>query len=316
MAKDPKKYAEMYEGTRYQTSTGEWFTIEKYVSSSEVYIRFDDAPFQLFKITSYKNIISGTVSFPFKTNKDNGSIRPYCFGGRDLESMKKQYIGNVYRTHDNSLAEIISYIDAKHVAIRFLNTDNIITVAARNLEKGEVKNPYAKNTLGGYTGGSTIYNSNEYKWLYTIWYNILMRTNPDASAKYKKFQNFSVYNGTTICEEWKNYNTFAYWYMTNLEKLNPKYRYDVEKDCLCRVLMLPKMYSPRTCELVPHELNLNLICRAEKSRYNTLESFNKYKAEKEQTIHELADKYYAEGALTDRGYYALKNYCIYYKDLV
>lgn len=294
----------MYEGKEFVTKDGHSFIIERYNAYSDVYVRFKDAPLSTFR-TTIKAILDQTFRYPFKENS------PICFMDNKLK-----YENTTYKTNDGSLVKVKYYNSTKDIGIQFEDTGYTMSVTAQNLENGQVRNPFKQNQFGGVIGNSK-YSGVEFRWLYRLWYNILMRT--DANKEYyKKYHNVATaYDDVYIIEAWKNYGIFAEWYMGNISILNPNYTYDVEKDAICRYLGRPnKFYSPETCELVPHEINTKLITRAEKINYNTPESFAQYKAEKEQTIHELAENYYREGALTDRGYNALKNYYINYEDLV
>lgn len=77
-----------------------------------------------------------------------------------------------------------------------------------------------------------------------------------------KAHNYKLYGakGVTMCDEWLNdFQAFASWYVSECHKLglNPEnHNYQVDKDILCLGLNIsPKIYSPKTCKLVPQDIN-------------------------------------------------------------
>ncbi len=59
------------------------------------------------------------------------------------------------------------------------------------------------------------------------------------------------YSDKTVCEEWHNFQNFAEWYEENWKPWMDK-TWQLDKDILIKG---NKIYSPKTCCFVPHEIN-------------------------------------------------------------
>lgn len=159
---------------------------------------------------------------------------------------------------------------------------------------------------------------------YEIWAGMLYRC-------YKS--SWRVYSDVQVCEEWHTFSNFKKWF----ESPENGYRegYHLDKDILVK---RNRIYSPDTCCFVPLEINCLLVGCNNKQRNKTIgvrlestgsyiahitkhhksyrigsfptedEAFSAYKREKEAYIREVAQKYYKEGAITERVYTALLNY--------
>ena len=82
--------------------------------------------------------------------------------------------------------------------------------------------------------------------LYQRYYNMLSR------CYNKKAKHYSCYGaiGVTVCEEWKCFQTFLSWCISNREPHMQDWQ--IDKDILCPDC---KIYSPETCAFVPQEIN-------------------------------------------------------------
>jgi hypothetical protein len=157
---------------------------------------------------------------------------------------------------------------------------------------------------------------------YTTWKQILKRCYSIKSREKNK-----SYIGCIICDEWKLFTTFKEWFDENYIE-----GYEIDKD----ILGNGKLYSPQTCCFIPKSLNNTLVnirntkgyskCRNKysvsvshslnKKAYKTYigcfstpeEAFEAYKKAKEEYIKEVAEKYYKEGAISEKVYNALMNY--------
>lgn len=141
-----------------------------------------------------------------------------------------------------------------------------------------------------------------------------------------------IYEGVTVCDEWKIYENFHKWAIS--QKFESGWHLD--KDLLVKD---NKVYSPNTCVFLPTELNSFLTDRrnhrglyplgvtyrksvgnyqASCSAYGRMEylgvyptpesAFAAYKARKEQLAKELACKY--RGKVDDRAIQALLNFSV------
>lgn len=153
----------------------------------------------------------------------------------------------------------------------------------------------------------------------------------------KKYQSYkNSYTGCSVCEEWRDYESFKEWFYD--PQNGYKDGYQLDKDLLKKG---NKVYSPDTCCFVPPEIN-SIILNGKESRgkypvgvtfqngrylarmsvrtrsgqktrhlgsYNTAaEAFLAYKRGKEGHIREIADEYYKNGEITQRVRDALVNF--------
>jgi hypothetical protein len=155
----------------------------------------------------------------------------------------------------------------------------------------------------------------------------------------KLHEKYPSYIGCSVCDEWKNFNTFYKWYQENyyeVEINGKKSNMDLDKDIIHKG---NKVYSPDICVYVPHEINtLFLSCKKMRGEYplgvswdssknrfraetqkrklgtfKTVEqAFAAYKREKEKIIKELAKKYKEQ--IPDRLYQAMVHWKIEIND--
>lgn len=152
----------------------------------------------------------------------------------------------------------------------------------------------------------------------------------------KKFQaKHPAYIGCSVCDEWKNYQNFAEWCISNYYEIQNE-KMQLDKDILIKG---NKIYSPDTCVFVPQRIN-KLFIKSNKSRgehpigvsydknrnkftsqcskqylnnigylgsFETeLEAFNVYKEFKENYIKQVADEY--KDKIPKKLYYAMYNW--------
>lgn len=161
---------------------------------------------------------------------------------------------------------------------------------------------------------------------YNVWRGMLRRCYSKWSKDYMRYGG----RGITVCEEWRDFQNFADWY---LFRQLPNGQLD--KDILGSEL---KIYSPSTCCVIPQEINKLLTFR-QSSRVQPLgvhvhkpnglyraqlsieskvtwlgdhttsqDAFSTYKIAKEQEIQRVAHKYV--DILEPHVYDALLNYII------
>lgn len=146
----------------------------------------------------------------------------------------------------------------------------------------------------------------------------------------KVIKNAPTYQNCTVCDEWLYYSNFESWWNENYYEIDNQ-RMCVDKDILIKG---NKVYSPQTCLIVPHAINLLFIkCNASRGDlpvgvshfrrddkyaatisedgkqhflglFNTPEeAFASYKQAKEQYIKSVADLY--KDKIPERLYEAL-----------
>ena len=167
---------------------------------------------------------------------------------------------------------------------------------------------------------------------YNTWIDVLRRCYDDKwKAKY------CTYRDVYLCESWHDYQVFALWYYNNY-----KDGYQIDKDILSDYYGEGVYYSPKTCRMIPRDLNMLLVNRVGKSRNidtplvvsyskhidkytawcnngegktvnlgsrdTAVEAFNLYKTYKENLIKEKACNYHTKGVIDDTLYESLLVY--------
>lgn len=158
---------------------------------------------------------------------------------------------------------------------------------------------------------------------YDKWHSMMRRCYSEKALARDK-----TYIGCSVCEEWHNYDVFYKWFEKNYIE-----GYDLDKDLLENG---NKIYSAKTCCFVPHSINsLLLASNASRGKYpigvnyhkksgrfvsqisingnrvhiglfkTPEEAFEAYKAKKESTVLDMANKYFNSGMIDERIYNAL-----------
>ena len=220
--------------------------------------------------------------------------------------------------------KIIRYGSYEDIDVEFLDEFHYIkrNQAYTNFRTGSVKNPYDKSLFGiGFLGdGEYVSRKNDkLEDAYEMWSGIMARCYcyPDRYPAY-----FGKY---IVCDEWHNYQNFAKWFEENKYEVNE--RLHIDKDIL---FPNSKMYSPKTCLLVPQTINMMFMNKPNKrglpngiykSRKGYLAEYNEnklgiyptvemayevYASEKEKFIRQLADEY--KNIIPEKVYNALYAY--------
>lgn len=291
-------------GDRYYHPIHGWYEIVDIVDNQTVEIKFDNT----------KNIKRA-----LKYHVINGKVK-------DEKSKFYHQVGESY-TNKYGRYEIIKILPHKKALVKFENTGTIVESTICNIKNGRVKDFNSPEIFGiGYIG---CFRNNERiskDRAYVVWRNMLMRCY-DEKTHIKR----PTYIGCTVCNEWHNYSNFKQWFDENYQE-----GYCLDKDILFKG---NKVYSPKTCCFVPNEINSILTKRQNyrgnlpigvrysdsRLRYKVQftkssdktyigyfsapeEAFEAYKRAKEEYIKEVAEKYYKEGAISEKVYNALMNY--------
>ncbi|AUS01986.1 hypothetical protein NVP3058O_068 [Vibrio phage 3.058.O._10N.286.46.B8] len=154
-------------------------------------------------------------------------------------------VGTKHQTKHCGELEIIDYINAKNIRVKFVATGYEGTTQAVHIRRGSVRDVLAPTVRGvGYIGigkykpsESRIDNPE-----YILWRSILQR------CYSKEFQiRAPTYIGCSVHTDWLNYQNFAEFYHKNYVD-----GYHLDKDLL---VIGNKQYGPNTCVFVPHWLN-------------------------------------------------------------
>lgn len=291
-------------GDRYYHPIHGWYEVIGIVDTQTVTIKFDNT--QTVRNVSKYRILNGRI--------------------KDYKSSFYHQVGESY-TNKYGRYEIIKILPHKKALVKFENTGTIVESTICNIKNGRVKDFNSPEIFGiGYIG---CFRNNERiskDRAYVVWRNMLMRCY-DEKTHIKR----PTYIGCTVCNEWHNYSNFKQWFDENYQE-----GYCLDKDILFKG---NKVYSPKTCCFVPNEINSILTKRQNyrgnlpigvrysdsRLRYKVQftkssdktyigyfsapeEAFDAYKRAKEEYIKEVAEKYYKEGAISEKVYNALMNY--------
>lgn len=243
-------------------------------------------------------------------------------------------LGEKRVNNQGCLMVIVEYVDANNMTVEFQDKyQTKIHASYKNFNDGNIKNPYYPSVYGvgmvgvKYPTGADWKNTQEYK----AWNHMLERC---YSEKLKN--NHPTYKDVTCCEEWLLFENFYEWLHSqeNFNKWLNGDRWALDKDILVKG---NKIYSPKTCCLVPPNIN-SLFTKRDRGelpigvkkswnryeancvnpftnkreyigRYDTVEAaFQAYRFYKENIIKQVAQIEYDKGNITKQCYGAMMNY--------
>ncbi len=233
-------------------------------------------------------------------------------------------VGEIYLTNQGYWVKIIECFGALNCTIQFENGLIVRNKRHGDIVRGKVNNPYHPSVCDvGYMGVGK-YSNKTHRYIHVRWTNIVSR-----------YQLSTTYKKASTCEEWKCFQNFAPWFEENWKPYMDS-TWDIEKDIIIKG---NKIYSPETCCLVPHEINMLFTSRVDNTNglptgvnydktgtkytariqiskipkqlgtFDTIEeAFQAYKVAKEAYIKEIANKW--RGKITERCYWAMMNYIV------
>lgn len=223
-------------GTVWQTYQGFYVKIVEIVDKNDVIVEFNDGERCRVRLTNVKLGIlmkptTRGVYFVNAAAKYEGCIMPTVSAKTDIK--------------------VIKYNNKNDIEVEFLDTGYHTSVRLDNLRRGSIYNPFLKNNYGGYFGVGP-YTKNKHQKVYNSWIKMLERVSELGRSNPKN----NSYVNTSVCEEWYNYQNYAFWYDSYLKSLNPDFynEYQIDKDIKQRGIT-HKIYSPQTCSVIPAELN-------------------------------------------------------------
>ncbi len=236
------------------------------------------------------------------------------------------------------LMKIVEYIDNRNIVVEFQDEYNArVKISYGNFKSGSIKNPYHPTVHGigiigtKYPRQENFKNTKEYE----IWKSVLCRCYDDKTKNKQP-----AYNNVECCKEWLNFENFYEWIHTqpNFNKWKNGERWAIDKDILFKG---NKIYSPKTCCLVPQNVNCLFlkreaergkypigvryrdgrflaVCRnpfldkaVELGYYSTPEkAFQAYKVYKEDIIKKMAQIEFDKRNITRQCYEAMMNYTV------
>jgi hypothetical protein len=169
--------------------------------------------------------------------------------------------GAVFMSRNYGLYEVLEVINAVKVKIKFLEPEWEMIVEAGDVRKGNVKNRMKPSIYGVGFIGDGPYQSvleNKQSPAYTVWHDMLKRC-------YKPYDIYHIRNyvDITVSQEWHNFQNFAPWYHSQIDRFGPvDFVWELDKD-----LLIPgnTMYTPEACLLVPRMIN-SLMTSAQHAR--------------------------------------------------
>lgn len=242
-------------------------------------------------------------------------------------------VGDLHQTNEGYTVEIVEYIDASNIRLKFLDNNGAIVKtniqAARN---GAVSNPYHKSVYGVACYGEPSDDWRTCKPIYMTWAGMMERVYvPKAWEKHPNYEQ------CRITEPWHNFANYYEWAKYQVGSRTA--RWQLDKDIICKG---NKLYAPEFCAYVPSQLNALFTKReAERGDYpigvmsyktrqgnpslhamvcdpdlgkritgcgggTVEECFNWYKSKKEEIIQRQAEKY--KNQIDPRVYEALYKY--------
>lgn len=267
------------------------------------------------EVLSIENAKSATVRFVttgFVAKAELGQIRRGTV--KDWSLSMREWKGKIMPTFSFGDVEILEYVDAFNVKVRFLNTGFEGWYPAGNIKKGKIMDYMAPSFSGvGYMGVGPHNSGNQPK-AYKHWTHMIQRC-------YIEAEEFKNYADVWVKTEWHNFQNFTNWALlqTGFDK-----NWQIDKDILVQG---NKEYGPDTCCFVPARVNSLVIksnpegkatdrfgttyfsirgsdgIRINKGFKNRLEGKLWYKTERERIIKEVADQY--KNVLDSRVYEAL-----------
>ena len=151
-------------------------------------------------------------------------------------------VGEVYPSNNYGDMEVIEYVTALKVGVRFLATGYEKYAEASTIRKGQVKDRFSPTVFGvGYLGEG-IYTSWANGKMYVTWCNMLQRCYDSSSQT-----NRPTYKGCSVVKEWHNFQVFGKWFDNNYID-----GHQIDKDIKVKD---NKVYGPDTCLFVTHAEN-------------------------------------------------------------
>lgn len=161
-------------------------------------------------------------------------------------------IGDVYETVNFGKVIIINQIKNEYT-VKFEKSGFITTASRQQIIFGQIfdKLQPSYSNIGIFGIGKWKYSDDIY---YHKWTNLLRRCYIKSNNRYKNYGAL----GITVCDEFKNYQNFCNWIETNfsLYKNFELSELEIDKDILANINKTEyKEYSPKTCLLIPSEIN-------------------------------------------------------------
>lgn len=251
-----------------------------------------------------------------------------------MKNKAKERNGQKYETNCSGILEIVDYVNARNVYVRFVETNFKTKASMSQIVAGSVKDWSIPSVHGvGIVGEERVTLNGRHDKAYGIWVGMLRRC-----YNKKELYKFPTYEQCITSDDFKIYKKFKSWCLN--QKGFDQEGWHLDKDILVKG---NKIYSEETCCFVPREVN-SLFIKAGSTRgsypigvsyhkkigkftanlhrrtslknlgaFTTKEdAFIAYKTHKEAYIKSVAEKW--KGEIDDRVYEALMKYEVGFDD--
>lgn len=195
----------------------------------------------------------GNTVWAFKNVKNTNKEKR-----KQFKELAESRLGESKLNQYGTKMHIVKYHNSDKIEVFFPEHGATVTSTYHHFTKGKIVSPYDKTAYSIGCLGEGEYNNTKSE-AYVTWCNILKRS---YSNSYQTVQ--PTYKGTSVSEEWLNFQNFAKWFNENyytVEGVNVQ----IEKDLLVKG---NKVYSAETCVFVPQEVNI--FFSSAKSKESTL----------------------------------------------
>lgn len=159
--------------------------------------------------------------------------------------LKDKYEGEVICSKQDGYFEIIEYINAKNVVVKFIETGYTTVCRITNVLNGKVKDRLKPSVYGvGVLGEKLPLKEGTGSKEYSVWVRMLDR------CYNKNNKKTPTYEGCTVSKDFLHFHKFKGWCSEQVGF--GKEGFALDKDILSGG---SKVYSPETCVFVPQEIN-------------------------------------------------------------
>lgn len=290
----------------------------------------------LMKIVEYKSADNIVVEFQDEYKQKTNTTYDHFIKGKVSNPYKKRRLGEIRYNNQGSQMKIIEYNNSHDIIIEYQDEYRFKRrTSYSNFINGCLDNPYFPTVCGvGITGDIKKYISKNIKINreYNMWRDMIYRCFGE-----KRKEKYPTYKEVTCCNEWLLFENFYEWLHSqpNFEKWENCRDFDIDKDILFKG---NKIYSPKTCCLVPSRVNYLFLNKKnkrgdfpvgvskDKKRYGAQcndsnckhhyigsfdtpeEAFQAYKIYKENIIKQVAQEEYDKENITKECYEAMMKY--------
>ncbi|AEV25178.1 hypothetical protein Dsui_0770 [Azospira oryzae PS] len=179
--------------------------------------------------------------------------------------------GEIVET-SNGYAEVVEYINANNVKIRFIATQYETLATAQNIRDGRVKDRFLEQASGGHIGNTCTYQNGHIKPGYPVW-----------KAMFSRVKERENYKEVQISDAFQCFEVFERWYLERQSEYPASITLALDSDLIPFLTDSPKSYSAETCLLLPHSVNTSFT--------KTKESLDSFSTDKPKGIVNIGEKW-------------------------